>query len=158
MHCTDSHLSFSTEQKRAGTWAHAAINDLALLTALAGLIVIEYNKFAHKGTHFESPHAILGLITYILILCQVVVGFTQYFVPGLYGGEENAKKLYKYHRVAGYFIFLMLLATAAAATQTDYNVNVLGISLWAVLVAGLITLVGVLPRVRLAKFGWLAGQ
>jgi len=86
------------------------------------------------------------------------VGFTQYFVPALYGGEENARKLYKYHRVAGYFIFLMLLATAAAATQTDYNVNVLGISLWAVLVAGLITLVGVLPRVRLAKFGWLAGQ
>jgi len=73
-------------------------------------------------------------------------------------GEENAKKLYKYHRVGGYFIFLMLLATIAAATQTDFNKNVLGIQLWAIIAASIITLVGILPRVRLAKFGWLAGQ
>ena len=146
------------EQKRAGTIAHATLNDVALLTALAGLVVIEYNKIAHKGTHFVSAHAILGLITYLLILIQAVVGATQYFIPQLYGGVDNAKKLYKYHRVGGYLIFLLLLATVAAATQTDFNKNVLGIQLWAVIVAAIITLVGVVPRVRLAKFGWLAGQ
>ncbi|KAG9927567.1 hypothetical protein KCV05_g6407, partial [Aureobasidium melanogenum] len=52
----------------------------------------------------------------------------------------------------------MLLATVAAATQTDYNKNVLEIKLWAVLVAAAITLIGVLPRVKKQKFGWLAGQ
>ncbi|KAL1310775.1 hypothetical protein AAFC00_001022 [Neodothiora populina] len=146
------------EQKRKGTWAHAGINDVALLTAIAGLVIIEFNKFAHNGTHFVSPHAILGLISYILLLLQAVVGFTQYFVPQIYGGEENAKKLYKYHRVGGYVTFLVMLATVAAATQTDFNKNVLKIQLWAVIVASLITLIGVVPRIRLAKFGYLAGR
>ena len=58
----------------------------ALLAALAGLVVIEYNKISHGGTHFVSPHAILGLVTYILVFIQAVVGITQYFVPALYGG------------------------------------------------------------------------
>lgn len=146
------------EQKRAGTWAHAGLNDLAISAGIAGLVIIEFNKFAHNGTHFVSAHAILGLITYILLLIQATIGFTQYFVPQLYGGEENAKKLYKYHRVGGYVIFIVMLSTVAAATQTDYNKNVLQIQLWAVLAAIVITLVGIVPRIRLAKFGWLAGQ
>ncbi|KAF1356285.1 eukaryotic cytochrome b561-domain-containing protein [Delphinella strobiligena] len=146
------------EQKRKGTWTHAGLNNVALLTAIAGLVVIEYNKIAHNGTHFVSPHAILGLISYILLLIQTIVGFTQYFVPQLYGGEEKAKKLYKYHRVFGYIIFILLLSTVAAATETDFNKNVLGIQLWAVIAASIITLVGVVPRIRLAKFGYLAGH
>lgn len=146
------------EQKRTGTLVHAGLNDLALASGIAGLVVIEYNKIAHKGTHFVSPHAILGLITYILILTQAVIGFTQYFVPALYGGEENAKKLYKYHRVGGYLTLLMLLVTVCAATQTDFNKNVLKMQLWAVIVASVITLIGILPRMKKQKFGYLAGQ
>jgi len=148
----------TAKQKKEGTYAHAALNDVALLSALAGLVVIEYNKISHNGTHFESPHAILGLITYILVLIQAVVGITQYFVPALYGGVENAKKLYKYHRVSGYVILLAMLVTVALATQTDYNKNVLQIQLWAVVVGALILLIGVLPRIRLSKFGYLAGR
>lgn len=153
-----STLTLFTEQKRAGTWAHAGLNELALSAGIAGLVIIEYNKIAHNGTHFVSPHAILGLITYILLLTQALVGVTQYFVPQIYGGEENAKKLYKYHRVGGYVTFLVMLATVAAATQTDFNKNVLEIKLWAVIVASILTLIGIVPRIRLAKFGWLAGQ
>jgi uncharacterized membrane-anchored protein len=148
----------TAKQKKEGTYAHAALNDIALLTAIAGLVVIEYNKISHKGTHFQSPHAILGLITYILTALQAVVGITQYFVPQLYGGEANAKKLYKYHRVGGYVILLAMLATVALATQTDFNKNVLQIQLWAVLVGALILLIGIVPRIRLSKFGWLAGN
>ncbi|KAM0714220.1 hypothetical protein Q7P37_010007 [Cladosporium fusiforme] len=148
----------TARQKKEGTYAHAGLNDIALLSAIAGLVVIEYNKFAHNGTHFESPHAILGLITYILTTIQAVVGITQYFVPQLYGGVDNAKKLYKYHRVGGYVILLAMLATVAAATQTDYNKNVLQIQLWAIIVAAILLLVGIVPRIRLSKFGWLAGH
>ncbi|KAF2724326.1 hypothetical protein K431DRAFT_218282, partial [Polychaeton citri CBS 116435] len=147
----------TAEQKRNGTYTHAALNDVALLTAIAGLVVIEYNKIQHKGTHFESPHAILGLITYIFIFLQAIVGITQYFTPKLYGGVDNAKKLYKYHRFGGYVTLVLLLATVCAATQTTYNVGVLQIQLWAVVVTSVIVLVGVLPRVRRQKFGWLAG-
>jgi len=146
------------QQKRAGTLTHAAINNVALSLFLAALVIIEYNKFQHKGTHFESPHAILGLITYILLILQALVGVTQYFVPQIYGGVDNAKKIYKYHRIAGYTIFVLTLATVAAATQTYYNKHFLHIQLWTVIVASVITLAGVVPRIRLSKFGWLAGR
>ena len=51
-----------------------------------------------------------------------------------------------------------MLATVCAATQTDYNVNVLGIQLWAVIISSVLVLAGLLPRVRLSKFGYLAGR
>lgn len=148
----------TAKQKKQGTYGHAAFNDVAFLTALAGLIVIEYNKISHKGEHFVSPHAILGLVTYILILLQLLAGISAYFLPGLFGGEENAKAMYKYHRVGGYLTLLVMLATICLATQTDFNVNVLQIQLWAVVVAAVILVVGIAPRIRLSKFGWLAGK
>ena len=61
--------------------------------------------------------------------------------------------MYKYHRMSGYVLLVLTFATVAAATQTDYNKNVLNIQLWAVLVAEVITLVGVLPRIKKQKLG-----
>ena len=66
---------------------------------------------------------------------------------------DNAKAVYKYHRWSGYVVLVMGLATVCAATQTDYNKGVLHVRLWAVLVASVILLVGVLPRVRRGKMG-----
>lgn len=97
-------------------------------------------------------------MTYILLLLQAFVGATQFFLPGLYGGEQNAKALYKYHRVGGYVTLVLMLATVCAATQTGFNVNVLGMQLWAVVVASVLVLVGIVPRMRLSKFGWMAGK
>lgn len=126
---------------------------MAASAAVAGLVVIEYNKISHGGTHFVSAHAILGLITYILLAVQAFVGLTQYFVPALYGGEANAKKLYKYHRMSGYLLLVLMMATVAAATQTDFNKNVLNMQLWAVITASVITIVGVAPRIKKQKLG-----
>ncbi|EMF12734.1 uncharacterized protein SEPMUDRAFT_149312 [Sphaerulina musiva SO2202] len=148
----------TAQQKKEGTYAHAALNDIGVLAAIAGLVVIEYNKISHNGTHFESAHARLGLVAYILVILQVLVGFTQYFTPGLYGGEANAKSLYKYHRVGGYITTVVMLATICAATYTTYNVNVMKIQLWAVVVASVLVVLGVAARVRLSKFGWMAGK
>lgn len=147
----------TAKQKKQGTYTHAALNDIAILAAIAGLVVIEYNKFDHNGTHFESPHAILGLVTYILVALQALVGFLQFFAPSLFGGVDNAKALYKYHRVSGYVILLMMLATVCAATQTTFNKSVLEIQLWAVVVASVLVVLGVGARIKLNKFGWLAG-
>ena len=143
----------TAKQKKQGTYTHAALNDVAFLAAIAGLIIIEYNKIDHGGTHFESPHAILGLVTYIMIIMQLFVGITQYFTPNLYGGVDNAKALYKYHRAWGYLTLLVMLATICAATQTTFNVQTLQMQLWAVVVACVIIVVGVAPRIRLSKFG-----
>ena len=148
----------TAKQKKQGTYTHAALNDVAMAAAIAGLVVIEYNKFGHGGEHFVSPHAILGLVTYIMVVLQFVVGATQYFTPGLYGGEDNAKAIYKYHRVWGYLTLLMMLATICAATQTDFNVQMLQMQLWAVVVACVIVVVGIAPRIKMNKFGWMAGK
>jgi hypothetical protein len=120
---------------------------------VAGLIVIEVNKFNHNGTHFESPHAILGLTTYILLGIQTLVGFTQYFTPQLYGSVERAKSIYKWHRISGYVVLTFLLATVAAATQTDFNKQTLDIKLWAVLISAALVLIGVFPRIKKQKLG-----
>ena len=148
----------TAKQKKQGTYTHAALNDLGVGLAIAGLVVIEINKVRGGTGHFESPHGILGLVTYIMLVLQAIVGFTQYFTPGLYGGEENAKSLYKYHRVWGYLTLLVMLATICAATQTTFNVGTLQIQLWAVVVASVLIVIGVAPRIKLNKFGWLAGR
>lgn len=140
-------------QKRQGTIAHFTLNNLGLDLLVAGLIVIEYNKFSHNDTHFESPHSILGLITYIFLGIQALVGFTAYFVPNLYGSVETAKSMYKWHRLSGYVILTLMLATVTAATQTDYNKDVLDIKTWAVLIAAVLVLIGVLPRIKKQKLG-----
>ncbi|KAF2233770.1 hypothetical protein EV356DRAFT_503310 [Viridothelium virens] len=145
--------TYTAQQKKQGTYVHATLNDLALAAAIAGLVVIEINKADHGG-HFESPHAILGLITYIAMALQAIVGITQYFVPQIYGGESNAKKLYKYHRMSGYVILILALATICAATTTGFNLNVLHMQLWAIIVASVLTVVGVFARIKKQKLGF----
>jgi hypothetical protein len=46
-----------------------------------------------------------------------------------------------------------MLAVVVAATSTGFNENVLHIKLWAVIVAGLLVLVGVVPRIKKHKLG-----
>jgi hypothetical protein len=111
------------------------------------------NKAGPGHEHFASAHARLGLTFYVLVYIQAIVGFTQYYVPRLYGGVDNAKSIYKYHRVAGYVIATLGLATICAATWTDYSLNLAHIQHWAVIVASVLVLVGVVPRIRLSKFG-----
>jgi len=140
-------------QKRSGTLAHFLFHVLGASALTAGLIIIEMNKAGPGHEHFESPHARLGLTFYILVYIQALVGFTQYYVPQLYGGVHNAKAVYKYHRVAGYIIATLGLATICAASWTTYNLNVGHMQHWAVIVASVLVLAGVIPRIRLSKFG-----
>ncbi|KAH8820010.1 hypothetical protein F5884DRAFT_658712 [Xylogone sp. PMI_703] len=141
-------------QKRSGTYAHFGINVLALSLLASGLVIIEINKFSHNGTHFESPHAILGLITYISLLLQSAVGVAQFFFPAVFGGVDKAKAVYKYHRWAGYVILGLMLGTVGAATQTTYNLTTLHIEWKAVLVASILVVLGVVPRIHKQKLGF----
>lgn len=142
----------SQKQKKQGTNVHAVLNITSILTLLGGLVIIEYNKLGHGG-HFKSPHAILGLITYILFVIQALVGIAQYYIPGVFGGVDNAKAIYKYHRTNGYVLLILAFATVAAATQTDFNKNGLHIKLWAVILTAILTLAGILPRIKKQKLG-----
>jgi len=142
----------TAEQKRIGTYVHFALNQLALDALIAAFVIIEYNKFAHNAIHFTSPHGILGLITYIFLAIQALVGFTTFFVPQLYGSVDGAKSLYKWHRLSGYIILVMMLATVSAATQTETGMNFLQLKLWAVLVSSALILIGIIPRIKKQKF------
>ena len=144
----------TAEQKRTGQKIHASLNLLAFLFLVAGVFIIEYNKVVNNGVHFHSVHGYLGVITSIILAIQYFVGFTMWLTPVLYGGVDNAKKIYKYHRWSGYFILVLLLVTVAAATQTDYNENVLKIKLWSVILLSVLILVGVFPRIQKQKLGF----
>ncbi|RMZ77281.1 hypothetical protein DV737_g4461, partial [Chaetothyriales sp. CBS 132003] len=141
------------KHKRDGTWVHATLNALGFAALTAGLVVIELNKASHPETRFTSVHGILGLVTFILIGLQALVGVVQYWLPWLVGGVENGKAIYKYHRISGYIILLLALATIITATKTNFNVNVLHIRLWTVIVASLLVVAGVAARVKKHKFG-----
>ncbi|PSN64299.1 hypothetical protein BS50DRAFT_528440 [Corynespora cassiicola Philippines] len=144
-------------QKRAGTTYHFLFNLVGVSALLAGLVIIEINKAGPGHEHFASPHAILGLLFYIFIFLQALVGFTQYYTPSLYGGVDNAKKVWKYHRASGYVVATLGLATVCASSWTTYSLFVAHIQHWAVIVASVLVLIGLVPRIKLQKLGLKKG-
>lgn len=144
----------TSKQKIQGAHIHFALNLLGTILLIAGLIIIEMNKAHAPDTRFTSVHGILGLITFIVLILQALVGFAQFYIPEtVFGSVDKAKSIYKYHRMSGYVIVLLLLATICAATQTGFNKNVLQIRLWAVIVASVLVVAGTLPRIKKHKLG-----
>lgn len=144
----------TAKQKSQGTQVHFAINLVGTILLIAGLIVIEMNKASHPETRFQHPHGVLGLMTFILLAIQALVGFAQYYMPNLvFGSVDNAKRIYKFHRMSGYIILLMMLVTVADATDTAFNKNVLHMQLWPIIVAAILILAGVIPRIKRRKLG-----
>ena len=45
-------------------------------------------------------------------LMQSLLGFLSIHSPNLFGGSAKARQVYKYHRLSGYFLITLLLATA----------------------------------------------
>jgi hypothetical protein len=147
--------TWSPETKRRGQYAHAALNGLSFLIYAAGVGVILVNKARSSDPHphFHSVHGYLGVVSVALLLGQYAVGFGMWAVPGVFGGEERAKRVWKYHRWSGYVVYLLLLATVVAATYTPYNVHLLDIKTWSVVVSALLLVVGIYPRISIAKLG-----
>lgn len=164
----------SQKDKVTGTYVHSALNSTAVALLIAGLVVIEQNKASHPETRFQSVHGKMALVAYIFIFLQWFVGGAIFYLQEpLFGTVDRAKSLYKYHRygamlrtglgeelievfccrISGYVLAVYLLAVIAAATQTPYNENVLHMKLWAVIVASVLVLIGVVPRIKKHKFG-----
>ncbi|KAI8964962.1 eukaryotic cytochrome b561-domain-containing protein [Daldinia sp. FL1419] len=140
-------------QKEVGQKIHAGLNFLGIVTFAVGVVSIEVNKFINNGAHFHSVHGYLGVAASFWLLAQYLIGFTMFATPKLYGGEAKAKSIWKYHRSSGYALLLFLAATTISATQTDYNLNVLGLKLWATILIAVLIVVGVFPRIRKQKLG-----
>ncbi|PFH61656.1 hypothetical protein XA68_16745 [Ophiocordyceps unilateralis] len=145
--------TYTSEQKQLGQRVHASLNLVALLLLIAGVTLIEYNKLTSHGPHFHSVHGYLGVIVSIILIIQYLVGFTMWAVPALYGGEVRARAVWKYHRYSGYVVLLLLLVTVCSAAETDYNRNVLHMKLWAAILASILVVLGVFPRIQKYKLG-----
>jgi hypothetical protein len=142
-------------QKRLATYIHSTLVNLALLLLLTALIFIEVSKHGHHGSHLQSPHAIRDLVTYILLLVQALGGAAQFFFPMLvFGTEERANSVYKFHRIGGYIIVALLTARVSAATWIDYNLTTLKIHHWSIITASVILLAGLYARVQKSKLGF----
>lgn len=140
------------QQKRTGTRIHYSFQLLSVVLFVSAFVIIEVNKGSHP--HFVSPHGILGLVTYIAIVLQAVVGVIQYFAPvTVLGSVDAGKRIYKYHRWSGYVLLLLEMATIVAATQTTYNLMAIHIPLWGVVVAAIFILAGVGARIKKHKLG-----
>lgn len=136
-----------------GTYIHSGLNLIALGAFIAALVVIEMNKASHPETRFQSVHGKVGLVTYILLGLQFVVGVAQFYTPSLFGSVDKAKSIYKYHRMSGYIILVLAVVTVCLATQTGFNENVLHMRLWALIVASVLVVVGLVPRIKKRKLG-----
>ncbi|KAJ5390215.1 uncharacterized protein N7496_001283 [Penicillium cataractarum] len=140
------------DQKLLGTRIHYTIQLISILCFLTAFIVIELNKGDHP--HFVSPHGIFGLITIILVVLQASVGVIQFFFPvAVLGSVDAGKRVYKYHRWAGYVLLLLEVSTVLAATKTPYNLNAIHIPTWGVLIAVILILLGVGARIKKGKLG-----
>ncbi|CAZ84194.1 unnamed protein product [Tuber melanosporum] len=139
------------DQRQKGTYTHASFVGLAALCFYGALAAVLVHKKRAGLPHFESPHAILGVIIYSLLLLQAFIGFTQYFVPGLYGGVGNAKVLYKYHRISGYLLLTLFLVNLILASLIDYGRLVLNLKTWGVALVGVLIVAGVFPRIKKQK-------
>ena len=140
-------------QKKVGARVHAGLNAAALVCFVVGVGAIEANKVQGGLAHFHSVHAYLGVIASVWQLLQVLVGFTMWATPALYGGDANARSVWKYHRASGYGLLLLYAATVLSATQTAFVIAALGLKLWAMIVVVVLLVVGIFPRVKKHKLG-----
>ncbi len=137
-------------QKINGTHIHALFNAATIFAFSAGVAIIVFNKYLHASPHFTSWHGVFGITTFGLLMLQTVVGFAQFYYPAFFGGENQAKKMYKYHRVVGYVVVALVLLTATMGTQADWFYGkVPSLLVW--LVLDIAVVVGLLPRIRTSK-------
>lgn len=51
---------------------------------------------------------------------QALIGATAFFTPRLYGSVGNAKSLYKYHRMSGYLLLVLMFVTVGGELVLHY--------------------------------------
>ncbi|KAJ6618316.1 hypothetical protein B0H10DRAFT_2377844 [Mycena sp. CBHHK59/15] len=135
--------------KAAGLARHQyAMLLVAFPSIFFGTFAVMYNKWLHGKDHFVSWHGTFGIICMGWILVQILLG------GGSVWFGAKAKAIWKYHRVSGYVLFMLLILTANLGGQWSGWSNryvPVGLRIIAYTVAPLACLFAIYARVRLSK-------
>lgn len=102
-------------EKKAAFTAHQWINLLLVLPLFtAGASIMWYLHDQPGSGHFLSYHGILGTAVVSAAWVQAALGAASVWWKGkLVGGENKGKALWRWHRLSGYVLVGLFLATAA---------------------------------------------
>jgi len=80
--------------------------------AFLGYAAIFATKIINSRAHFTTWHGTFGLITFMFMVIQIVLGGGSVWFDGrLFGGNPRAKLVWKYHRAVGYASFSLCMIT-----------------------------------------------
>ncbi|EKM55635.1 uncharacterized protein PHACADRAFT_256398 [Phanerochaete carnosa HHB-10118-sp] len=80
--------------------------------AFLGYAAIFATKVINSRAHFTTWHGTFGLITFIFMVIQTILGGGSVWFNGrLFGGNPRAKLIWKYHRAVGYAAFSLCMIT-----------------------------------------------
>jgi uncharacterized membrane protein len=145
----------SPEHKTLGGKIHGILNSTSVVLFLGGYTSIFYNKHVHNANHITTWHALFGITTYVFLGLVLLVGVAQFWAPILvFGSIDNAKKIYKYHRIAGYVTLGLISFTVLLALDSDYNNDVLHIPYWSVFPAIVAIFGGLIWGLKKTKLGF----
>lgn len=83
----------STAEKQLGGMVHGVFNLFGAICYVLAFGIVFINKTQNGGAHIHSAHAVVGLLAYVILMVNVFIGFTQYWMPGIYGSVARAKSL-----------------------------------------------------------------
>jgi cytochrome b-561 domain containing protein 2 len=142
--------------KAAGLVRHQlAMIGLGIPVALLGFLAVFFTKIANDKQHFTSWHGFIGIFTLGLLAVQAIVGGgSVWFNGAMFGGNPQAKLVWKYHRLVGYvtytlFLFTLYLGGAWSHWATEHSSSFVRFIAYTLAPTALIG--AVYYRVRLSK-------
>ncbi|KIP09252.1 hypothetical protein PHLGIDRAFT_126414 [Phlebiopsis gigantea 11061_1 CR5-6] len=101
------------KSKAAGLTRHQlAMAVTGFPVAFLGYAAMFFNKILASRAHFTTWHGTFGLITFILMTVQLILGGGSVWLNGaLFGGNPKAKLVWKYHRAVGYLTLFFFMLT-----------------------------------------------
>ncbi|TFK42764.1 hypothetical protein BDQ12DRAFT_719608 [Crucibulum laeve] len=142
--------------KAAGLARHqTAILLIGFPSIFLGTLAVSYNKWLRDANHFTTWHGKFGLLSMIWLFIQIFLGAgSVWFNGAAFGGGAKAKAIWKYHRLSGYVLFLLLLLTVHLGggwSNWGAKYSPLFIRIIAYTVAPVMLIGGIYTRVRPSK-------
>ncbi|KAF7295281.1 NAD dependent epimerase dehydratase family protein [Mycena indigotica] len=146
--------------KAAGLARHQyAIILVALPAIVIGTSAVWWNKERRGADHFKSWHGKFGLATFTWIFVQVLLGGgSVWFGGAAFGGGSKAKAVWKYHRLSGYVLFVLLMVTAHLGgfwSGWGHKYSPLSMRILAYAIGPLACVIGLYIRVRPSKMKFI---